>query len=678
MAQLSLTLCGRVIVKADGVRPATPMLGGKAAALLAYLAMERGRHTRSTLAALLWSEHTDDHARTSLRQAVAKIRHAVGPVLVDDAGGLSLDADVVCDIDPLLDDGDSGGTELDVTHFLTELAVPGATAFDEWATVTREKLSARAAGRLATAVAQALARHDPVAALAAVERWSSLAPLDDAPAIAAAHVFEQAGRPAEGLARLDAYGRRVQHEIGRAPSPAVTTLAQRLRKLTIRETDWAAAREPDALAPERRNGAPIESAEAARRVARLLGEAPLQQRESEWQMLAGAWKTAHDGAGAVVLVEGEHGAGTSRLLRDLGRWVAGTGGTVIRTTGLMPDRSVPFGVLARLVHSAIDADGAGGTDGHWLAELARLEPAVHARFPGAPRAPAASAVDGWRIFEALAQLFTVLVADGPVLVLLDDLPWCDEETAGLLRALIERTRSSPILWCAAASVGVAGRDSPGVRLSRTLAGTLRALMIRPGRLSRDGVQGIVGALGKLHGGSHAASQASALVERVLAESEGLPLFAVALLRELYQAGAFTSTTGTWDVKLAAGDPLPVRLVDVDAVRLPICARVERLAQDEHQVLMTIALANRACDVELLSLVNGISRLRAAVLCNSLLAHGLVAEDGNTFRCAPRLVADVMHAQAGSVMKTETERAIAIVLDGRTPADASMLTTAAQR
>jgi DNA-binding SARP family transcriptional activator len=664
-----------VIVKADGARPAAPRLGGKAVALLVYLAMERGTHSRSAVASLLWSEHTDDHARTSLRQVLAQIRRAVGPVLREGGSGLALEADVVRDIDPLLDDSDTGGTELDVGHFLTELQVSGAPAFEEWAAITREKLRARAAGRLATAVAQLLARHDTVAALAAAERWSALVPLDDAPAIAAAHVFEQSGRPAEGLARLDAHGRRVQQEIGRAPGAALTTLAHRLRKLAVRETDWAAARDLAPSASVRHNGASDEAGEAARRIARLLGEAPLQERESEWHVLADAWKAARDGAGAVVLIEGEHGVGTSRLLRDLGRWVAGTGGTVIQTTGLAADRSVPFGVLARLVHSAIDADGAGGTDGHWLAELARLEPAVHARFPGAPPAPASSAVDGWRIFEALAQLLIVLVADGPVLVLLDDLPWCDEETAGLLQALIERTRNMPVLWCAAASVGVAGRDSAGVRLSRTLSGTLRARMVRPRRLGPGGVRGIIDALGNLHDGPRATSRASALVERVLAESEGLPLFAVALLRELYAAGTFTVTAGTWDAKLAVSDPLPVRLADVGAVRWPIGARVERLAEDEHQVLMTIALADRACDVELLSLVNGISRLRAAVLCNSLRANGLLAEDGNAFRCSPRLVADVMRAEVGSVMRIETERAIASVLDARTGAGPSMLATA---
>ncbi len=532
---------------------------------------------------------------------------------------------------------------------------------------TRENLRSRAAGRLAAAVAQSLARHDTAAAVTLAERWGGTRPAGRC-ACNSSGARVGAGRPAEGLARLEAHGRRVQEEIGRAPGAALTALAQRLRKLAIRETDWPV---PSGLpsAEGRSHGVSDEAKETARTINRLLSEAPLLERDSEWRVLADAWASVADGAGAVALVQGEHGAGTSRLIRDLGRWVAGTNGTVIRTTGLEADRSVPFSTLARLVHSAIEADGAGGTDGHWLAELARLEPAMHARFPGVPQAPATSAVDGWRIFEAFAQLLTVLVADGPVLVLLDDPPWCDEETAGLIEALVEGTRNIPVLWCAAASLGIAGRDSAGARLMRSLAGGSCVRSVRPARLS---VRGILDTLGTLGDESDAPRRAAAVVQQVLDESERLPLFAIALLCELHAVGALIRTANAWAPRIADDEPLPAHLTDLDALCLPIRAQFERMAEDERQALTTIALARRPCDVELLSMVNGISRLRAAVLCNSLCASGLLAEDGNTYRCAPRIVADVMRSGIGGALRRETERAIASVLGARTVSQSSVL------
>jgi len=654
-----------VIVNVDGAVSGAGRLGGKAVALLAYLAIERRHHSRSALAALLWSEQTEDHARTSLRQALTQIRHVVGPILRDDGGSLVLDAEVACDVDSLLSDDESTGVGPDVSRFLTELPLRGARVFEDWATVTREHMRARAAGRLARAVAQLLARRDPTAALAAAEQWCALAPLDDEPEIAAAHVLEQAGRAVEGLARLVAHERMVQDEIGRPPGAALGALVQRLRKRAASETDWASMHGLTPAADAQVDGVSDEARrEDARIVAQLLASAPLQERESEWRALTSAWMAASKGKGGVVLIRGEHGVGKSRLLHDLGSWVAGTGGTVLQVSGLEARRSVPFDLLARLVHAGINADGAGCIDGSWLAELARLEPDLYARFPGAPPAPTASAVGGWRVFEALAQLLAVLADENPVLVMLDDLPWCDAESTGLLQALVERTRDTAVLWCATTTAGIAGRAAPGAQLARTLARVPGAQVMEPTRITARGVRGIVDALGRLDDRPDAALRASALTERVLAESEGLPLFTVALLRALYTGGVLIWTAGVWDVQLPAGDPLTIHLVDLDVLRRPVAVRVETLAEDERQILITIALAALPCDVELLSHVHGISQLRGATLCNALCESGLLVEEQHAFRCALRFTAAVVQAGVGEVIRRETIRAVAAALAAR--------------
>ncbi len=66
-----------------GRRSVTEGCRVKMRALLAYLAVESGRmHSRQALAGLLWPECDEDHARQSLRQALAGLRHALG----DDEG----------------------------------------------------------------------------------------------------------------------------------------------------------------------------------------------------------------------------------------------------------------------------------------------------------------------------------------------------------------------------------------------------------------------------------------------------------------------------------------------------------------------------------------------------------------------------------------------------------------
>ena len=78
MAHLALAVLGPVAVTRDG-QPITAFATGKVRALLAYLAVEAGRpHRREALAELFWPAQPPQVARTSLRQALATLRQALG------------------------------------------------------------------------------------------------------------------------------------------------------------------------------------------------------------------------------------------------------------------------------------------------------------------------------------------------------------------------------------------------------------------------------------------------------------------------------------------------------------------------------------------------------------------------------------------------------------------------
>src|SRR5499426_1126005 len=92
MARLSLHLLGgfRARLEPGG---ALRLPTRKAEALLAYLALPLGqRHPRDKLASLLWGDLPAAQARASLRQAIFRVRRAIG----DPSGTcLRLDADGV-------------------------------------------------------------------------------------------------------------------------------------------------------------------------------------------------------------------------------------------------------------------------------------------------------------------------------------------------------------------------------------------------------------------------------------------------------------------------------------------------------------------------------------------------------------------------------------------------------
>ena len=79
MTQLSIRLFGGFRAQHGSTRPLA-IRRKKAQALLAYLAMHPGQTcSRDSLAGLLWSGTTDEHARHNLRQTLFALRQAVDP-----------------------------------------------------------------------------------------------------------------------------------------------------------------------------------------------------------------------------------------------------------------------------------------------------------------------------------------------------------------------------------------------------------------------------------------------------------------------------------------------------------------------------------------------------------------------------------------------------------------------
>jgi DNA-binding SARP family transcriptional activator len=68
---------GQVLIKFDGA-PIENLASIKAKALLIYLAVTGKSHSRSALAALLWSDMPDTGARANLRVALSALRKSIG------------------------------------------------------------------------------------------------------------------------------------------------------------------------------------------------------------------------------------------------------------------------------------------------------------------------------------------------------------------------------------------------------------------------------------------------------------------------------------------------------------------------------------------------------------------------------------------------------------------------
>jgi DNA-binding CsgD family transcriptional regulator/predicted negative regulator of RcsB-dependent stress response len=208
-------------------------------------------------------------------------------------------------------------------------------------------------------------------------------------------------------------------------------------------------------------------------------EAPLVERERELDTLARMLEATRRGFGGAVLVEGPPGIGKSRLLAAAA--VSAEDLLVRRARASELERDFPFGVVRQLFEPVLFASS--GTERERLlagaAGLAERVLAVTA---------ADHASDAFATLHGLYWFAVNLSASRPVVLLVDDVQWCDADSLRWLVFLLRRLEGVPL----ALVVGMrAGEADATEALLDELVGDPGLRTIRPAVLSDAGVARLV-------------------------------------------------------------------------------------------------------------------------------------------------------------------------------------------
>jgi TolB-like protein/DNA-binding SARP family transcriptional activator len=215
----------------------------KAQALLAYLAMQRGRPVpREQLADLLWGRGDAEQARRSLRQCLMSVRAALKAggdnALVADAASVSLAVGTHIDVDVAAFDrqiASANPSELELAatlyrdEFLSGLQI-SSEPIAEWLLTQRRRLASAMSDllyRLASAHAEA---RNTEKAIAAAERLTLLDPLREDAHRLLMQLLATAGRRTAALKQHALCTEVLRRDLGIAPEPATTELAEAIRK----------------------------------------------------------------------------------------------------------------------------------------------------------------------------------------------------------------------------------------------------------------------------------------------------------------------------------------------------------------------------------------------------------------------------------------------------------------
>ena len=642
-----LKLCGSITLF-SGEQRVEVAIAAKSLALLAFLTLEFGSHSRDELSSLLWGESTDDKARASLRQALKQLKDVLGERLALDRSSAALATPIDCDVlqfGQYARGDDPRMLDVDIPRFLSGLSLRDAPAFDEWVERQRAVLLRPFRRALTTAARAAHAQRDWPHALSLSTRWQSLDPLSDDAAHLQIDVLHRMGDRDNALAAYRAYAAARQHETGQLPGLALRELALRIEHTPARPTPVA----PRTIAAEH---ALMPSFEG-----------PLVGREQPWASLMRGWQAVAEGAGALVLVTGEQGSGKSRLLLDFAQFVVSQEATLLRGRAFEAGVDTPFGPMLDIIRGAIDAPGAAGTDEMWLAEVARVLPDTRRKFPSltdASRLPTAfgSPPPGSALPEAVAQLFIALAEESPLVIVLDDLHWCDGDSCQLMLFLVQRLADAPVLWCFTKALGATDRDAPVARLTRALRAVPHVIRVSLEPLTHDDVWRLIRSLGRV---THP-DGARRLASRVHEVAAGNPLYVIELLKSLFAREwlAVDQRTQEWIHSDTMSGELLATEVFPD-LRAAVAERVAALPDEQHALLLTIATAGSPCHTSLLSFVHGISRLRAAHVSDALVERRLVMEADGHYVCVNGIIGHVVLEAMGTSRRREVHRMIAMAL-----------------
>ncbi|MDQ2912003.1 MAG: hypothetical protein M3T56_01975, partial [Chloroflexota bacterium] len=208
----------------------------KATALVVYLALTGRPHRRESIAALLWPEHDEEHARGALRRTLSVIRTGLGGRWLDTDGdtlalqGPGLQVDVVELRRALAEGRLLEGVTLHRGDLLAGFALRDAPAFDEWQASESERLRIEVGKALERLVAQEEAAGALDRAIAQGRRWLELDALHEPAHRALMRLHALAGDRAAALRQYRECVTLLDRELGVAPHAETRALERAIHE----------------------------------------------------------------------------------------------------------------------------------------------------------------------------------------------------------------------------------------------------------------------------------------------------------------------------------------------------------------------------------------------------------------------------------------------------------------
>jgi DNA-binding SARP family transcriptional activator len=550
-------------------------------ALLAYLVLHRRLpQPREHLAYLLWPDTSEEQALTNLRKQIHFLRRSLpepetflrvegGEIQWREGSPFILD---VAEFETAI----ATGCLEKAANLYTGDLLPGC--YEDWILVERERLKQLYSDALGRMVQKSEAAGDYASAISHIQHLLRREPLREE---IHRHLIRLHARNGDRAAALQAYMN-----------------CETILKRELNVEPGAATQEAYALLLDRQDH--------FRPPLPLAGQFPLIGRASEWACLQGAWRQAANGMPGLVLLRGEAGIGKTRLSEELLVWADRQGVTTASAHCYAAEGALAYGPVADWLRGR----PLPALEPVWLTEIARLLPEICNRQPALP--PPGPLTEAWqrrRFHEALARavLGPGLSQDSPLLLLIEDLQWCDRDTLEWLHYLLRFDQRARLLVAGSLRVETDLSDHP---LSPLLSdcrrwNILTEIDLRPLSLEETTCLGTQ-VLGRGLDPETAAS--------LYGETEGNPLFIVEYSRaNLVQASKERSRG-------------PVQTLP-PAIHAAIVDRISNLSSPARHLVELAAVVGREFTFGVLLRASDLNEKALVQALDELWRHRLIREQG---------------------------------------------------
>ncbi len=541
----------------DGDGRLVPLSLGKPLALLIYVACNSTPVSRDDVADLLWPGAGRQKGRHSVRQALWVLRNAVGEDLFENHDPLSLKEGVL-DLDQrqfteALSEGRvEEARALWRGPFSDHFVLAGVRHWNHWTDELRGDLEHRFSKALLQYARFLTDRGEADEAVSTLDQAIEVAPSSEAPHLARIELLLdllRLGAAREALA--DAH-----QVLGDNPgsAPRLALLEQRLEQTLLDQRDRI--REGESF--------PLE----------FVG------RSRELAGLHTLWRDADLGRTRVAVITGPSGIGKTRLAQELLCYLSGAEVRSVPLKGSRAEMKLRWGTASDFVRQLLRLPGSAGISSASDSLLRAMLPSMGRE---AINLQTVNGVSPAAILDAVSDLLEAITFETPLLVVVDDFQWMDQDSRTLFLGLANRSRELRVLFLILGRSDLSSRYWEEVESSLVEEAGARRFLLKPL------IEEEVGELLALGAAFPRPEDAPGVVARIHQASGGNPLFIREILKDLQEKGVLHLEGPGWVFDTAE---IPAEFQLPENIQLLLRERLDRLSEAAANLAATLAGENR--------------------------------------------------------------------------------------